>query len=172
MVIIVIGLYKNEDKIELESILMKFDLLNVEFAYTQYSIELEERLGVIKDYFNLSNIGVIHYKKDISPFHSGSIIEEISNYYISIEIFNKSVNEPYFFEFIDAIENSKIKNFILRFADEFDKNSWVRLEEIKIKDIKKRLFSGSVWEEEYLSLKHNIYFPENYHPLILKVSNE
>ncbi len=172
MVIIAIGLYKNEDKIELESILMKFDLLNVEFDYTQYNIESEEGLGIVKDYFKLSNIGVIHYKKDRIPFYSGSITKEISDYYISIEIYNKSVNEPYFFEFIDAIENSKIKKFILTFADEFDENSGVRLEEVKIKDIKKRLFSGSVWEEEYLSLQHNECFPENYHPLILKVSNE
>ena len=107
MEIIAIGLYKNEDKIELESILMEFDLLNLEFDYIQYDIESEEGLSIAKDYFKLSNIGVIHHKKDISPFHSGSIIEEISNYYVSNEWHKQESNEPYFFKFIDSVEKSK-----------------------------------------------------------------
>lgn len=171
MDIIAIGLYNKENKQELKSILKNFEMFNLEFDYKPFNIESEKGLEIVKEYFSLNFIGIIHFKNDVSPFYSGPILREITTYYISKEYNKQTLSEPYFFKLIDAIEKSKIDKFILIFADEFDENDGIRLETLNIKNLKSRLINVYVWEEEYLILKSNTTIPENYHPLILDIKN-
>ncbi len=172
MDVIAIGLNNNENKKELESILKDFDLINVEYNYLPFNIVSKKGLEIVKEYFSLNFIGIIHFKNDVSPFYSGPILREITTYYISKEYNKQILSEPYFFKLIDAIEKSKIDKFILIFANEFDENDGIRLESVDIKNLKNRLYNVYVWEEEYLILKSNTTIPENYHPLILEVNRD
>jgi hypothetical protein len=164
MDVIILGIYNMSDKENLNKLVSLINGLDIVWNFEHYNIDAAKGISIMKKYYNLLDVGIVIDKNDEDEFSTYPLKYEISNFYISKEYY------PLFFVFLDKLENIQFdNNLIMAFADEWEENTPVKIEKIKINEIKNRINSIFVWCESYTNLISNTEIRDDFHPLILEV---
>ncbi len=173
MDLISFGFYNQKDLQKFNKIIDKYNSLEVLYNFKQFEIEDVKALDVLKDFYGIfSFASLICVETKGTPYYSGILIEEMENYYFSNLWGKNEDNSPLFFNLIDDMILNKLKDFVLVFSAEFNKKMIVRQEEIKIEELKNRLYRLYVWQEHYFDILNKTHISEDYYPLILEVRSE
>ncbi len=163
MDVIVLGVYNSGDKEKLEQVVATNNSLELVWNFDRYNIEASEGIQVLLDVYRLFQVGILVEKQRDSTFSSYPLISEVTDTF-----FGKSIT-PKLFQFLEDLEKSCIPKMIIAFADEWDKNTTVKIEKCTFKELRKRLNSVYVWCDVYVNLSNNTRTRDDYHPLILDV---
>ena len=171
MDVIVLGVYNAHDMNLVNNILLSSNDIKVIWEFDKYNVEAKNGIKILEKYFNLFHTGIlVEGQNDETFFSSYPLIYEISEYYITTELYKRKSSTPKLFNFFKLLEKSNFNNFIVAIADEWLDDSTVKIEKIELKDIKKRLNSIYVWCDGYINLLTNSEIRDDFHPLILEVS--
>lgn len=165
MDVIIIGVYSATDKEMLNDVVSTIGSLEIVWEYQQYNTEASNGIGVLEEVYKLFQIGILVEKDREQTFSSYPLIYEVSEAFIKGEI------HPKLFQFFDKLEEANIKKMIIAFADEWEKNTLVKVEKCRFQMLKKRLTSIFVWCEGYRNLISNTEIRDDYHPLLLEVES-
>lgn len=163
MDVIIIGIYTNEDKDQLNRITNLIPNLEIVWDYDEYNIEAAEGIKVMNDFYRLVQTGVLVEKDRDNAFSSYPIICDVSDAYI-----NQS-SIPKLFQFFDNLKNAKIEKMIIAFANEWEKDTLVKIEKCEFESLKGRLNRLFVWCESYFNIIDNVELRDDFHPLILEL---
>lgn len=168
MDVIIIGLYSIVDVHKINNMLRTSDKLKIIWNHTEYNLESEEGIKEMEHFFKLYKTGIVLSKGD-ELVSSYSLISEISTYYEVTKWQQKEYANPSLFSFFEQLNQAKVERFVIAFADEWSKDTTVKIEKIEIKRLSQRLNSFYVWCEGYRNLVTNSEIRDDYHPLILDV---
>ena len=168
MDVIVIGIYSEQDVQKINEAVSLSNNLKIIWEYTQYKLESGQGIKEMLRFFNLYKAGILIGKAE-SVIASYSLINEVSLYYEATEWQQKEYATPSLFNFFEQIKKVNLKRFIIAFANEWSKDTTVRLEKIELNKLSQRLNTFYVWCEEYRNLTNNSVIRDDYHPLILDV---
>lgn len=167
MDIIMLGVYTQEDV----NILNEFsEKAQLSVFWNLKDIKIESAIGInqLMQYYQLYKVGII-IEKHQEVFSSYSIIDEISEFFQETKWYKKEKESPKFFKFLDYLEKSKIKKIIIAFADEWDDNTTVTVENIDIFNLKNKLNTLYVWCNGYKNLISDCIYRDDSHPLVVEL---
>ncbi len=161
MDVIVIGIFKEEEKIKLDQAASLIKNLKIEWDYENYNIEAYEGIKLMESHYGLYKTGILIEPNE--TFTSYPLIHEISENVI------KKGERPKLLRFIDSLANSELNNMIIAFADEWSRKTLVRIENHTLATVEARLNSVFVWCEEYINLESNSEIRGDDHPLLIEL---
>lgn len=165
MDVIILGTYSKTDKKIIDNIASMDDNIRIVWDYDPYNIEAAIGIRVLEEHYKLFQTGILVENDNEVTFSSYPLIYEVS------EAFINGKTNPKLFLFFDRLEKSSINNMIIAFADEWKKETTVKVEKCNFSMLKKRLNSIFVWCEGYRNLIRNTEVRDDFHPLILEVGN-
>nr|MCR5191153.1 hypothetical protein [Bacteroidales bacterium] len=166
MDVVIIGIYDLSDKKKISEIVSSINDLDIIWDFKKYHIDAQEGIQIMKKYFNILDVGVLIDKKENDSFSSYSLIYDISEFCICNNVY------PLFFTFLDRLCEMQfhLKKMIIAFADEWYENTTVKIEKMRLTEIKKRLNNIFVWCNSYINLISDLEIRDDNHPLILEIS--
>lgn len=173
MDVIVLGFYNSDDATLVEEIASKNNL-RVVWNYQQYNIEAEIGIKDLENYYKLYKSGILidNKFKEGDFFYSYPLINEVSDYFMATVWNNETPNNPKLFNFFDALNESTLKKLVVAFADEWTRNTTVKIESMDFSSVNNRLNSVYVWCLGYRILPTNVENRDDFHPLILDLEKE
>lgn len=163
MDVIVLGVYNSADKLRLNSVVSRTKDLEIVWDYDHFNIEADRGIKMLEKSYNLFDTGILLNKDRDHIFTSYPLIYEVS------ESVMGNNNNPKLIHFFDILKETNIRKMVIAFADEWDENTLVKIEQCPISFIKNRLNSVFVWCETYVNLISNSELRGDDHPLILEV---
>lgn len=164
MDIIFIGVYNSKQKDKLDHLVSNFNSLELVWDFQNYKLESEEGISLLEEKFNLEAIGILIKKDEKKPFSSYPLISEITDFVI-----NQEVEKPILMNFFEALKSLNIDKLIIAFANEWDRESLIRLENTHFNEITNRINNLYVWCDCYVNLENNSEIRIDYYPLVLDV---
>ena len=162
MEIIAIGIFRKEDKKELNSTCNMLEGLEIAWDYSKFNFESSGGLEMMKTAYGLMDIGILLPHNRGVSFTSYPLIYEVTE-----SVLGKS-DYPLLFKFLDSLNELKIEKSIIAFADEWDADTLVRVESLDMNSLKDKLNNVFVWCENYVDLSSNHEIRVADHPLIIE----
>lgn len=165
MDVIILGVYSVSNKETLNNTVAAISNLEIVWNYEQYNIEAFKGIKVLEESYKLFQTGILVEKDRDKTFSSYPLVYEVSDVPLG------GNPSPKLFQFFKSIEKSDIDRMIIAFANEWEKDTLVRIEKYDFQGIKKRLNSVFVWCENYTNLINNTEVRDDCHPLILELES-
>ena len=165
MDVIFLGVYSIDDKEKLEKSVVATSSLEIVWNFGQYNIDASKGIQLLKEVYQLFDIGILVEKETDSTFSSYPLICEVTDTFFGNE------HTPKLFLFLDELEKASLSKLIIAFADEWEVDTTVRLEKCEFHTLKKRLNSVYVWCDAFVNLTNGARTRDDYHPLVLEVAD-